>query len=879
MTSTYLNTDISLFVTNKVIEDELYNRYNSKNKTTNLNNYNYIYELITEYTVDKWSSLLFHNIHPIIKYPIKYSNCMLHEHKEFKSSYGINPHNVRNARIKCSIYTLYEHTKHHTKFKETLAITPLYTFTDIYLENNYKYTPFTVNTFQEICLSLSNKLYYIELSIYYTMALPKIIVEKPLHKLLEYTFYQIDNYYQKYYDNVYLYNNINEVINNFKNTISIDTQTTIKSNQIINNYINHIFGLLFNINLNKFENNLKIDENTINTINNVNNVNNDVNNKNKNTTKKTTKSNTINIKLLNNVSSFIRACVIIKHLNIIERNIQIMELYKLSISIFTNNYIATSLVDFMYDIVKKKTISTKNFIDLSISVIEKKFMLPVKSTLSLIQKIKNGDNFREELKQLYLESATILFPFINIPIISYNILEFGKYLLTTQKITKLHNIECLSIIEPQFEYGRLKKKYTYEHSYFDISISYVSSSKLFAEQYLKAEFNTQLYYKTYQVIGIPSEIVTNEIIKPITRIEQYRYIQYINNLQTNWLTINANYLTDTELNDIKIFYFEPNNENVKSISELNGFEKAKKLRYPNDNKLLDNYRDSHYDMYNNLSGDYSRNSVIYNAHISLIDKQFTMRYLLDNGYRININYLGSFIGNIDIEINHIKNYKLVYLYKKVGNYLDYNINCYSSNILIEHLVQYVSLLKCTENYSQEFLNTYINPFISISLELLKTMIHYNIERCFNLTNYNNSLYLIDTTSMLCINYIIINAYYNIKKLNSGIILINKFNIIVETIAKLVNTTFMVSISIGFIESLLSSILLNIGFRLCGNLYNIIKSNNKKLNDINKLSSISSNNRLFNSKSKNMLLCSMNKNRLFNSNSKNRLLMSNCKKIK
>ena len=104
-----------------------------------------------------------------------------------------------------------------------------------------------------------------------------------------------------------------------------------------------------------------------------------------------------------------------------------------------------------------------------------------------------------------------------------------------------------------------------------------------------------------------------------------------------------------------------------------------------------------------------------------------------------IDTIGSSIANIDREIGSIVFRLPRYLFNKGVYYLSSYIQNYITLALIDHVNTTIALLEYTENWTDDFLNRYISPFVSstvgISIGCLRYLLTWDKSKEANKFKY------------------------------------------------------------------------------------------------------------------------------------------------
>ena len=120
------------------------------------------------------------------------------------------------------------------------------------------------------------------------------------------------------------------------------------------------------------------------------------------------------------------------------------------------------------------------------------------------------------------------------------------------------------------------------------------------------------------------------------------------------------------------------------------------------------------DQYNNKNGR-QRQMIIKAACIELLQYQQTIEYIVQTGYSAWVGYLGSFLAYVDNEIEQLKENMYGYPFLKAIDYGCNVVQGYITRVLCDQINLWVSLLECTQQFTDEFLMDYkslISSFVN-----------------------------------------------------------------------------------------------------------------------------------------------------------------------
>ena len=373
-----------------------------------------------------------------------------------------------------------------------------------------------------------------------------------------------------------------------------------------------------------------------------------------------------------------------------------------------------------------------------------------------------------------------------------------------------------SIETPKTRYGLYALKFyieDLEKYWLEVNDSYLSEEdkKIINALYFESQTNKDYRYELAQRGEKPSwywEHKNDTIVEFI-----YNLVDYISG---------NNY----KISDIrKILNSIFNNTNIKKNQNLKDqegkqqndiFTNAKNNRSNKDNYNLNNKRDSLRKMYNALTKKYSREEIMRRARLELWHIQKTVDYMVQSGYSSFIGHFGLMLSYIDYEIVKLKN-PVYFTLSHIGDYLTNFGQGYLTRVCVDQSCLYVSLLRQTEDLTDEYLSNYINPAIACLVGLGLGVIKYSLPsnkeepKQFKTVLINGGVSAVNTSFGMIYNYLKPRAYIKY--------LIDISNKCVNGITNVIKYVFRVSLTVDFVGAVSLNILFNVGMRLLTKLYN------------------------------------------------------------
>ena len=209
--------------------------------------------------------------------------------------------------------------------------------------------------------------------------------------------------------------------------------------------------------------------------------------------------------------------------------------------------------------------------------------------------------------------------------------------------------------------------------------------------------------------------------------------------------------------------FRSSPKDIKTMedeAQRDTFISIRDKRTSSDNKRLDTYLDKHRLDYKNFKGDYTRSSIIRFARQQLWIRQQSAEYVFQSIGSATLGYIGFSIAYLDKEAVVFVENPIKYPFQKL---FQLGKNCaqgYITRVLVDQSVQYVSLLEFTEQWSDEFLVDYINPFISTGVGITIGIARYLVtwdkekpENSFKNVVANGTISTVNSSISAIYNYI------------------------------------------------------------------------------------------------------------------------------
>lgn len=275
--------------------------------------------------------------------------------------------------------------------------------------------------------------------------------------------------------------------------------------------------------------------------------------------------------------------------------------------------------------------------------------------------------------------------------------------------------------------------------------------------------------------------------------------------------------------------FKTTGKEVKSMedeAQKDTFTNIKNKRTGSDNKRLDNYLDKHRLDYKNFEGDYTRSSIIKFARQQLWIRQQSAEYVFQTIGSATLGYIGFTIAYLDKDVVVFVKNPIKYPFQKLYQLSKNCAQGYITRVLVDQTVQYVSLLEFTEQWSDDFLIDYINPFIAtfvgIGVGITRYLVTFDKEKPEN--DFKN---VVANGTISTVNSSITAIYNYLKKMATASTV--KKTVVPDILAALVkgiNNIFKVTLSIDVVSTVLVAIGFNLFVRLISLIY---KSNSNNPN--------------------------------------------------
>ena len=183
-----------------------------------------------------------------------------------------------------------------------------------------------------------------------------------------------------------------------------------------------------------------------------------------------------------------------------------------------------------------------------------------------------------------LALANPIFKVVEVLITALNLID---QLLTTTKIINLKGIQARYTDKVRIR-GFFKKyhKCSIDDEFFQIHAKGKAKHKSDARRIAEQEFEKQAFYKVYEVIGLPREILDPDRIKPITRLDNLKWNMYVISMYSKWLQVNDKYFSNSERENLRRRIFE-SEDDKKFRFELYrlGFDESWVSKHANENPI------------------------------------------------------------------------------------------------------------------------------------------------------------------------------------------------------------------------------------------------------------------------------------------------------
>jgi hypothetical protein len=249
-----------------------------------------------------------------------------------------------------------------------------------------------------------------------------------------------------------------------------------------------------------------------------------------------------------------------------------------------------------------------------------------------------------------------------------------------------------------------------------------------------------------------------------------------------------------------------------------------------DNEDLTNYRNDERTDYENNEDDYSYDNLLRMARDELLKRQQTIEYLFESAYSNFIGFMGSNLAFIDKELKQLMQKPITYIPSKICQFSVGLLQSHITRIIVDQSLNTFSLLKYSQDISEDSLIKYYNPIIAciigISIGAIRTGFDFNNENegyKFKKVLYNSAMSSLNT-SFGCV--------YQYAQ-DVGIIISPGDNILwdkcISYIVKSIKVVTHITCSTHIISGIIIALLVNVGIRISTFLYNkYIRSKNKIL---------------------------------------------------
>lgn len=239
-----------------------------------------------------------------------------------------------------------------------------------------------------------------------------------------------------------------------------------------------------------------------------------------------------------------------------EPGLILVEVERMFVNLKCDNCVFQAGFNIIADLIENGTFTFESFKGAFSTILTKALDFPMSNALNLIQTVLEGGKIDKLLFPVMIDILDLFIPGLGLVNTVLNIKSLIESFFSKQKVIKISGIDALYTDELKIGFFKIRHKITIENDFFDIHITRKTRHASDAKKYCKKEFERQLDYKVYQVIGIPIEFINDTIKKPETRLDSFKFGEYIHSLESNWMEVNEKYLTNTEKEVLTNFYFE-----------------------------------------------------------------------------------------------------------------------------------------------------------------------------------------------------------------------------------------------------------------------------------------------------------------------------------
>lgn len=234
----------------------------------------------------------------------------------------------------------------------------------------------------------------------------------------------------------------------------------------------------------------------------------------------------------------------------------LVEVERMIVNLKCDNCVFQAGFNIIADLIENGSFTFESFKGAFSTILTKALDFPMSNAVNLIQAVLEGEKVDKLLFPVMIDILDLFIPGLGLVNTVLNIKKLIESFFSKQKIIKISGIDALYTDELKIGFFKIRHKVTIENDFFDIHITRKTRHASDAKKYCQKEFERQLDYKVYQVIGIPIEFINDTIKKPETRLDNFKFGEYLHNLESNWLDVNEKYLTEQEKEVLTNFYFE-----------------------------------------------------------------------------------------------------------------------------------------------------------------------------------------------------------------------------------------------------------------------------------------------------------------------------------
>jgi hypothetical protein len=522
-------------VLEKITRDTILILTNSNNKP-NLNMGGYIKDIFKDILHHKFQNISINGavflvgegvIIPlkVMYFATNYSNCMNHEITYLMNNNIYFNDNHKTAKNICIINTMAETFSGETKILSTIIGTSFSTAIEVVLEKSYLNKPLNHNWFVNRFNNIQE--WYNRHISYNTYKFIDNAIHKPIDYVLDFA---IDKSYQLV-EHIYKYCKKKMINDNYSN--------------IKNSYVDNLFP--------KF------------TIQDISyNINEDIINENDFIENKNEPDIIINT-TLQKISSILNGTEMVINIVMIFENFKtnpeliIIELEKLLVNMKSHNYIFNGIFNIIADLTINKKFTIESIKTAIYTTVSNIIEIPISNVANLIENIIKQKDISKLIIPTFIDLCSIAIPGIGLINILINVKHLIESMFTHQHIVDFGNIQATYTDKFKIGFFKISHEVSLNNNFFGIHISKQTRHANDAKNFCYKEFEKQLNYKVYQVIGIPINFINDTYDKPITRLDNFKLATYLHNIKSFWYKINEKYLTEEQQEALYDFYFKSDN--------------------------------------------------------------------------------------------------------------------------------------------------------------------------------------------------------------------------------------------------------------------------------------------------------------------------------